>query len=468
MSKSDLKAAMDSLEVKKPLRLPAQAPAFRAPPAPTSQGEKKSVDINISTALSTTQDAFESKDQQKISNDSVLSDSKTSVQNSSQVQNKSRGSDANLDEQSTKDQEELSDIAKSLDENPSPDLNASLMVPRASQPRRATEQDRAVTEATSVKSRLSTGYTRVPNSILMEIVSGDLSRNEIKLLLLIARMTISFNRAMVPLSKGVIERMTGIQGRAVLDAVQTLEKSGFVRKIPGDHNTPNRLGLICDDMFSKASDEKRSQDASMPKDGMNAVDQKPPVRLGEISPYKKDSSETIDLRKKISLSNLSEPLRDYFSNLKPRRKRETEYQAFESLEADFTQEQISLSLRFLIQTGTPGTGEQCHSPMAYLARAIVNILPLASSQVEKERLRKIQSHAKADKERRENEEAIREEKESAVREKAFQDAFPTSEQQAEKIAQFRERFPMLLPNSSILRKLAIGAWWELLEKTLSN
>jgi hypothetical protein len=59
------------------------------------------------------------------------------------------------------------------------------------------------------RKRLALGYTRLPNSILMAIVGGEFTKGEVKLLLLIARMTISFNRPLVPLSKTAIERIVG-------------------------------------------------------------------------------------------------------------------------------------------------------------------------------------------------------------------------------------------------------------------
>ena len=68
--------------------------------------------------------------------------------------------------------------------------------------------------------KLSSGYTRLPNSILMQIIHGDISKAEAKILLLVARLTISYSdsgtgkeREFVSLSKNAIADFAGLQGR---------------------------------------------------------------------------------------------------------------------------------------------------------------------------------------------------------------------------------------------------------------
>ncbi len=72
----------------------------------------------------------------------------------------------------------------------------------------------------------------------MRLVAGELTRNEIKLTLLIARFTISYQRKKAPLSKNVLERMTGLRGAAILEAVSGLISKGIVEKEQGDQNRP--------------------------------------------------------------------------------------------------------------------------------------------------------------------------------------------------------------------------------------
>ncbi|MBI3544901.1 MAG: replication protein [Deltaproteobacteria bacterium] len=467
--KADLKAAMTSLQVSTPLKLPQKAPTFRAPPPPSPQEAKTSEDARtssagkLSTDVSTSQDVPAPEVPKAKASEIKRGGPATLAQNESQVaaasQDHSVSGVAPSSPVLTPPEVEASpkDVHSTQDEStPKP----VAVVPRVSQPRRATEQDRAVTETTNAGAWIRNGYTRIPNSLLMEIVSGDLSRNEMRLLLLIARLTISFgNRPLAPLSKGVIERHTGVQGRAILEAVQSLEEAGLVRKVPGDHNTPNRLGLIFDQgLFMKTPDEKPSSDTSGSSDERSTKDQKLPKKEGEFSPHNKDSSETIGLRKKISLSSLSEPLREYFSNLKPRQKREAEFGAFEDLRLDFTEEQIAQCLHHLAKNGTPGSGAACHSPMAYLAKAIAQVLPLVAASKERQRQADTRNQQLAEEARKRQEEADLEEREAVEREHLFVSTYPAPEKQAEIIAQYASQFPFLNRNSGVLRGLAIAAW----------
>lgn len=402
MSKADLRAAMEMLQVKTPLRLKGERPTFKAPPAPVTQESSTSEDRLVSQDVPSSGDTVASQE-----------------------------------------------VFPSTDVPPA-------VVPRSSQPRRATRQDGAVTEARAVKSRLSTGYTRVPNTLLMEMVSGDLTRNEMKLLLLIARMTISFNRAHVPLSKGVIERMTGIQGRSVLEALQSLVRANFIEKLPGDCNSPNRLGLAANMAFV----ETASQVPKTPLDASGARDAKGSPEWDANGTYKKDSIETIDLRKKISLSTLPEPLRGYFSDLKPRRKRETEFEAFEDLRVDYRESDIAECLSFLLQRGIPHSGASCHSPMAYLSKAIGQVLTEVTALKQRERAIQEKQNRQIEEQRQLREQEKAEEAEIAKREEVFKRRYPNPKHQARVFRIFAAQVPHFSSNGPIARNLAMAAWWR--------
>ncbi len=455
MSKLELKAAMDSLQVKTPLKLQVKAPTFRAPavPAGDSWVQNQSQDVDTSKDTDISQVPSVSLDQ----NESL--DARTSP-----VHNPSQDVDQSLVENKPKDLVESQDTIKSQDLTPSPDVatpqdgNSTQVVFRSSQPRKATEQDRAVTEATSLKSRLSTGYTRIPNALLMTMVAGNLSRNEIKLLLLIARMTISFNRPMASLSKGVLGRMTGIQGRAVLEALQSIETKGHIKKVTGDHNSPNRLGLVEYDSIEQVSKQQPARKGTQGE--IRTPDVLSTQRWGENSPYKKDNLETKKENLSFSSQFQSEYLKNYFSEMKPKRKRETEFQAFKDLRSDFQEAEISMALEYLLKHGMPGSGEPCHSPMAYLAKAIGQILDAAKGSQEKQQKRlEREAAALQEKATREAEEE-REKQDTEIREQAFTRTYPSEEEQAEAISQFGRRFPMLSQNGPLLRNLAISAWWD--------
>lgn len=508
MSKLDLKAAMDSLQVKTPLKLQAKAPSFRVPAAPISSTntldpwvQNQSQDLKSSLDETRTLDVIQSKDQnvsqdliesldakpsldQKRSSDEIQSQDlnasmdantsqvlKSSVDaNQPQDQIISKDSNLSLDVNQSMVPIESLDLVQSLDMNTSQDENSTQVVFRSTQPRKATEQDRAVTETKSVQSRLSTGYTRIPNALLMSMASGDLSRNEMKLLLLIARMTISFNRPMASLSKGVLERMSHIQGRAVLDALQTLEAKGHIKKVAGDHNSPNRLGLTEYDTIEQTSKqpfvrkatqgEKRSKDLKSSQDEIRIRDVSSTQGWDENSPYKKDKLETKKEKLSLSTQIQTEYFTKYFDEVKPRRKRETELQAFRELKSDFSEADISLALEHVLKHGMPGSGEACHSPMAYLAKAIGQVLGIAKSGQEKQRQKQDREATEIRAKEAQKAEEEREMQNSLLREQEFQKSFPGELEQAEVIANFGRKFPMLAQRGPLLRNLAISAWWD--------
>jgi len=133
-------------------------------------------------------------------------------------------------------------------DSPSVDLKAqvpiSTQVEKSSQGEESPNpQSQAVQLMREVSPKLSNGYTRVPNRLLMEIVSGELNRTEIKIVLLVARLTISYQRRYVPLSKTSLERYLGTQGNTVLQALSRLVQTGVLLKITGNQRSPNQFAL---------------------------------------------------------------------------------------------------------------------------------------------------------------------------------------------------------------------------------
>ena len=98
--------------------------------------------------------------------------------------------------------------------------------------------------------------------------------------------------------------------------------------------------------------------------------------------------------------------------------------------------------------------------MAYLAKAIEQVLPEVKAKKVAKSLEEKRERNQVENERRQLEQRLREEVELAEREEAFLSAFPSPEGQAETIAKYSKQFQVLGLGGSILRGLAIGAWWE--------
>ncbi|HLE00053.1 MAG TPA: replication protein [Bdellovibrionota bacterium] len=342
----------------------------------------------------------------------------------------------------------------------------------------ARDQDSAVTLEAQTASKLDNGYTRLPNAILMRIVNGDLLRSEIQVLLLIARFTISFQKRHAPLSKAVLERRTGLRGPAVLQAISALLAKGLIEKIPGDQYRPNLLGLRFTDewdFFGKKSGFSAEPPVSAETRVTEATTVAPstPVNSetnGSVAPATPAGIPAETHFKDIptkennnSLSAMPDSIQSYFSETMPARKRESEWRAYKDLRQQYSDPEIAKCLQSVRNDQLPG-GETCHSPMAYLAVAMNEILAKVCDR-ERLALRRAEEAARFEAEaRRQSEEDAREQLEQATRERAFS-KFLENQNEAEVIAQtcIKHNFP--ITTGPIARSFAISRWWSVHAKS---
>jgi hypothetical protein len=178
-----------------------------------------------------------------------------------------------------------------------------------------------------------------------------------------------------------------------------------------------------------------------------------------MNPYKERTHKE---KSKNSLSLESEILRQYFSELKPQAKRESEWKAFEGLKADYSEADIADSLTIVIERGIGEGGTRCHSPMAFLSKAISSVL----EEVGKARAKAHERVAREEGETRERERRLeieaREAKAWAAKECAFLRAFPGDDQQREVLAELCRKLPFK-SNTEAGRVFAITRWWDSLK-----
>jgi len=342
--------------------------------------------------------------------------------------------------------------------------------------------------------KLKAGYTRLPNAILMEMIHGDLSKAEIEILLLIARLTISFidpetgkENQRVSLSKGAIARYTGIQGKTVLKAISTLEKRGLIRKVKGNWAEKNQIGLVYP---AGLFDRHSSDSASFPKDNSVRTAEVPRSNSSGLAPVQTSGGENVprdtkgtqqkDLESTYSedqksthykqyrlnnkINSLSQtcsncpPIQGYFKELKPQKKREGEWNHFLKLQNDFSVEEISDCLNWLRANGTPKTAEPCHSPMAYLSIAMAEVLGVVQKTKERIKNSEDQKQRMEDKQKASEEQSQTEALEFLRKTAAFEKAFPSLKAQKAHLLSFAKKYPMLNTDGPILRNLAISAW----------
>lgn len=236
--------------------------------------------------------------------------------------------------------------------------------------------------------KLKKGFTRLPNCILMAIVFGDHSKAEIKILLLIARYTLSFDeRKTASLSKADIERYTRLQGKSILEALTSLLEKNLIIKIKGDQYTANQLGLVYDaETFEtptlkkqpepKQSDSSKSENSTGVKN--SPPDQKVTTPEGTKGTHPADLKSTYFKESSSNDSSLSykfpEDMNARWKNFESVGKfsnSKKEREIFKNLFAAHGEEffeNCGKVVTFLEERGNGKTGEagKIHSPMVWI------------------------------------------------------------------------------------------------------
>ncbi|MGK5085663.1 hypothetical protein WDW37_20435 [Bdellovibrionota bacterium FG-1] len=149
-------------------------------------------------------------------------------------------------------------------------------------------------------------------------------------------------------------------------------------------------------------------------------------------------------------------------------KRERERAWFLQLSPAYEIDEITRALRFVREHGVPGSGEQCHSPMAFLARGMSEVL------AETQRVALTNAKMVENKRQREaaevedREETHRQQEEWQRKELAFLAEFPTRERQESAVKEWAEQLPWKPSNPQAIKSLAICSWWEAAQTTGSG
>jgi DNA-binding Lrp family transcriptional regulator len=277
-----------------------------------------------------------------------------------------------------------------------------------------------------------------------------------------------FNRKDAAMPQAQLERFTGASKNTIKKSLERLESAGWIKcigeyehgrmarrwliKLPDESPSPPSKGTVSNSDTVKNSQYEPATEVLSKNDSLT---------LSKFDTYKEPLQK--NLKETPTLQNPA--LQKYFSEPMPFRKRESELKAYRELRNDFSEEQIAMTLEYLQEHGVPGSGERCHSPISFLAKAITNILRRAEAQFTERKTtinRELIEHERA---RRQLDQELTEEQALLKREADFVRAFPEAKDQKKIIAAFSERFPMLPKNGLITRKMAIAEWAD---KSMEN
>lgn len=141
--------------------------------------------------------------------------------------------------------------------------------------------------------------------------------------------------------------------------------------------------------------------------------------------------------------------------------RESEWASFLELRKDYQSPEIELAFDFLTaKNGLPHSGETCHSPMGYLAKAMAEVLNSAKIQAEQNREKEQLEQKRADNRQQRELQKLQEDLQAQEREQAFEAAFQTKSERESWIESVAARYPALRGCGNAIRGLAVSAWWE--------
>lgn len=307
---------------------------------------------------------------------------------------------------------------------------------------------------------MSKGFTRVPNSILQTLMSGDLSKNELQILSVVLRMTIGFNRESAPISLGVIQNLTGIQSSRISAALNTLSEKNLIKRKSGSINSPNLLSIVYSDEQSKIAIAPRAENA--PKVEFESKVENTPKTLGAFRTLDLTCETHLQYINNIQIENLSQSSNFLKELVAPMMKKERErvLKLIEELKNE-SLDDIQLVFENVFSNKIDTFGAPIKSEIGYLETCFVKHKDWLKSQFREKREQlelKYRSELLKQAEAEQNKAANDEWNKIVLK---FQEAFPTDVEQAEAINKYSAK--MTGPYSNIFparRSFAIKAWSE--------
>jgi len=428
MSKADLKSAMEALNVKVPLRLSARAPSFQSP-TPLNESSVPPAASTAREATSGTPDGGSANLEQRGSNSNTV---KTE-----------QGQNLTLSKIDTVTAEHCQN-------------RTVLPADPVAQPERAAAQ-------ASAKSTKASGFTQVPNEVLRG-KGRFVDPLDFMIYLSLLSYSRGFQRDTASMSQGELESFTGAARNTVRKSLERLVQQGWIKMVEDYEfarmsrrwrvysigELPPEGSTETTGSNSDTVKNEHCQELTLRGSSLN------PVTGSKFDPYIENSSKE---KSKKALSPLSEKLQNYFDELKPVKKRESELRAFQALGTNYSEGQIELCLMHLQKNGTPGNREPCHSPMAFLGRAMGQVLDEATREASRQAARSVRQvqQERAEIERLETE--AREAQEWARKERTFLEEFPAEWQQHEVLEEFCSGMPFR-PESVSGRMIAISRWFS--------
>jgi len=310
-------------------------------------------------------------------------------------------------------------------------------------------------------------FTAIPSCLFRDRSPFE-TPNDFMIYLRLFGVSYGFGRNTCDMGLTELVEYTGLCKNSVKKAIERLEKRGWIKMIgdfePGQITrkwrvlSPWEKGFTPEPTFIVKENTGSNSDGVKNGPGQTVTQRgsKSDTATGaKNDPY---INQKPNKYKNSSHSQIPENLRKYFDELRPQRKRESEQRAFEELQRDFVMTDIEAALVHVRRVGASG-GEPCHSPMAYLASAMSEVLTVVRQEQEKEGKRMERAALLEAERRQEAEKEKLERQEWDRRELAFDKAFCGAGQQQEVIARLCRENKFFTTQGQAARSFAISSWW---------
>ncbi len=307
------------------------------------------------------------------------------------------------------------------------------------------------------------GYFKIPHAMFSNDIIRNLSGDCFRLYLWLHSRAWRFpdSDGVLRASISFIELCTGVGHAAVSRSLKTLKEVSLVELVESNFKYGNLWRVTNLGVGLKASTKKITQKEVSLNQREGTLQQAIRYPESRERPAQFEGHSKNSINPKNSLpSELPGAIANYFAKLEPHVKKESEREFFEILQKQYTPEQIAHCLDYVQKTFEPTTGRTIHSPMAYLAKAIGDVLPDVEKRLREKVFRVEREILATEEAAKRDRQAAREQKIFELKEQAFLKSFPTPESQANELKKYIPAIGIVNSNGRIARSLGISRWWD--------
>lgn len=311
------------------------------------------------------------------------------------------------------------------------------------------------------------GFFRLSHSVFADAELRLLSGEAFRLFIWMSSQAWRFqdSNGSLRASASYMQMGSGIAHATISRALTQLKDARLVELDRVDYKRGN-IWRVCKRAVYLSENEAAQKEVPQGEEDVAPKREATHLNLRHEAAQNEAEERSINKYQEDSLSSLPENLRNYFSELRPAKKRMSEWNAFLGLRGEYPVDAIADCLALVQKRGiaTGDTSSPCHSPRAYLSKAIGETI----RQVDVQRLRAQEfvdrGRRDAEAHRMRHDEDAREAAEWEQKVRAFEKTFPGADRQDEVLAELLIGLPFR-PNSQAGRTAAIGRWWEKLSRS---